>query len=408
MANLTEVIQYPAGIYQIETTDPVLGGPGGIANRQAQNLANRTAYLKQHLDALEDGSFVPNGIATQNFARGLLNQLDYKQSVRAATTANITLSGAQTVDGVSLLVGDRVLVKNQTSGAQNGIYIVSGSVWARAIDADEAAEINAGLTVYVEEGSANALTRWQLTTTGAITVGVSTLTFQKASGMQFSNVRQMDLSVTNVALTPADIGSLIVFSGSGGGTLTLPKANTVPAGSCITIRANNTTVSTNVVAAASGDTLTGALQSTAPAGTLRSGDSVMVVSDGASTWHVTADATYNFTSQAVARWFGANQSLADIGYQKLPGTSGLIMQWGVAPTTTTSSDVTFPTAFPTKCTYVGTHDQGAAGTTSMSIFQVAGLTKTGFTAVNIAAFTRGQTTVNAPTNAGRPWLAIGY
>jgi len=228
----------------------------------------------------------------------------------------------------------------------------------------------------------------------------------KASGVQFSGVRTVNLSVATDTLTLADVGGLYIITGSGGGTVTLPKANTVPAGGRITIRANNTSVSTNVVAAASGDTLTGALQSTAPAGTLRSGDSVTVVSDGVSTWHVVADATYNFTTQAVARWFVSNQSLADIGYQKLP--SGLIIQWGVAPTTTTSSAVTFPTAFPTKCGYVGSHDQNSAGATSMSLFQVTGLTLTGFTAVNVASITRGSTTVNAVTSASRPWFAIGY
>lgn len=56
MANLPETPDYPAGVYQIETSDPVLGGPGGIANRQAEQLGNRTAWLKDKVDAFISGT----------------------------------------------------------------------------------------------------------------------------------------------------------------------------------------------------------------------------------------------------------------------------------------------------------------------------------------------------------------
>ena len=56
MANLQEVVSWDAGVYQLETSDPVLGGPGGTSNKQAQALANRTAYLKKHMDDLEGGT----------------------------------------------------------------------------------------------------------------------------------------------------------------------------------------------------------------------------------------------------------------------------------------------------------------------------------------------------------------
>lgn len=69
-------------------------------------------------------------------AREYRNTVNFtvKASCRAATTANITLSGTQTIDGVALIDGDRVLVKNQTAGANNGIYDVSSGGWTRAID----------------------------------------------------------------------------------------------------------------------------------------------------------------------------------------------------------------------------------------------------------------------------------
>lgn len=78
----------------------------------------------------------------------------YKKSCRAATTGNITLSGVQTIDGVSVVAGDRVLVKNQTTSSQNGIYNVSASAWARAVDGDLSSEICAAV-VNIDEGTTN-------------------------------------------------------------------------------------------------------------------------------------------------------------------------------------------------------------------------------------------------------------
>lgn len=77
-----------------------------------------------------------------------------KKAVKAATTANITLSGAQTIDGVSVVAGDRVLVKNQTTASANGIYTASATAWSRSADADTTSEI-AGGTVSVDQGTAN-------------------------------------------------------------------------------------------------------------------------------------------------------------------------------------------------------------------------------------------------------------
>lgn len=107
--------------------------------------------------------------------------LDVKDSVRAATTANITLSGTQTIDDVALIAGDRVLVKNQTTLADNGIYVVSSGAWSRSLDADADDEVTPGLFTFVEEGTTLANTGWILSTNGAITVGTTDLTFAKFS-----------------------------------------------------------------------------------------------------------------------------------------------------------------------------------------------------------------------------------
>ncbi len=113
-----------------------------------------------------------------NKARGL----DWKDSVRVATTANITLSGTQTIDGVALSAGERVLVKDQSTASQNGIYEVAAGAWSRTTDADQDAEVTTGLTVFVSEGTAAAATVWSLITADPIIVGTTNLSFTQTGG----------------------------------------------------------------------------------------------------------------------------------------------------------------------------------------------------------------------------------
>jgi len=120
--------------------------------------------------------------ATKAYVDAARAGLDVKASCRVATTANITLSGTQTIDGVSVVAGDRVLVKNQTTGSQNGIYAVAAGSWARATDADADAEVHAGMFTFVTEGTTQADTGWVLSTNDPITVGTTALTFAQFSG----------------------------------------------------------------------------------------------------------------------------------------------------------------------------------------------------------------------------------
>jgi hypothetical protein len=118
----------------------------------------------------------------KNYVDSVAQGLDVKESVRVATTANITLSGEQTIDGVSAVAGDRVLVKNQTDAEDNGIYVVASGAWARSADADSDADVNAGLFTFVEEGTTLADTGWVLTTNNPITVGTTELAFSQFTG----------------------------------------------------------------------------------------------------------------------------------------------------------------------------------------------------------------------------------
>lgn len=102
---------------------------------------------------LDTGNFPTQDhhVATKKYVDTVAQGLDPKYSVKAATTANITLSGTQTVDGIALSVGDRVLVKDQTTLSQNGIYVVASGSWTRATDMNDWAEVP-GAFVFVEQG----------------------------------------------------------------------------------------------------------------------------------------------------------------------------------------------------------------------------------------------------------------
>ena len=120
--------------------------------------------------------------ATKAYVDAARSGLDVKESVRIATTANITLSGQQTIDSVSVVSGDRVLVKNQTTAADNGIYVCDASAWTRAEDADSDAEVTPGLFTFVEEGTVNGDSGWVLTNNGTVNLGLTGLVFGQFSG----------------------------------------------------------------------------------------------------------------------------------------------------------------------------------------------------------------------------------
>ncbi|MCL9798934.1 phage tail protein [Pseudomonas sp. AKS31] len=111
-----------------------------------------------------------------------LGKLDGKQSVRVAASSNIVLSGAQQIDGVAVIAGDRVLVANQTLAKDNGLWVVANGDWVRATDANTSAKVTPGLTVMVEEGTANGDSLWHLTTNAPITLGTTALTFKMLAG----------------------------------------------------------------------------------------------------------------------------------------------------------------------------------------------------------------------------------
>lgn len=124
----------------------------------------------------------PQDAATKNYVDLHIQGLDPKQSVRAATTANLSsLSGELTIDGVALVTGDRVLVKDQDTQSQNGVYVVSSGAWTRSADMNDWAEFISAY-LFVEEGATNADNGFLCTVDQGGTLGTTAVTFVQFNG----------------------------------------------------------------------------------------------------------------------------------------------------------------------------------------------------------------------------------
>ena len=167
-----------------------------IGDADAQTISTSSGVLKLNpatdIDAVNNKIInVANPTAAHHathkgYVDGLIQGLDVKGSVRAASTANATLSTAyangQTVGGVTVATGDRILIKEQSTGSENGVYTVNASgAPTRATDFDSNAGITAGAFVFVEEGT-NGDQGFVLTNNGTITIGSTSLIFTQFSG----------------------------------------------------------------------------------------------------------------------------------------------------------------------------------------------------------------------------------
>jgi hypothetical protein len=120
--------------------------------------------------------------ATKIYVDSAIQGLNPKQSVKAASTANISsLSGTMTVDGVSLIAGDRVLLKDQTSASANGVYVVASGAWSRSADMNAWSEFVSAY-LFVEQGTVNAEIGFLCTVDSGGTVGATDVTFVQFNG----------------------------------------------------------------------------------------------------------------------------------------------------------------------------------------------------------------------------------
>ena len=149
----------------------------------ARKIGNGLDLSNQRIVNLADGTN-PTDAATKQQLDAAVRGLTWKAGVRAASTGNVSLSApGATLDGVTLAVNDRILLKNQSSPQQNGVYswTASGSALVRTADADASVEL-VNATVTVAEGTVNADTTWTQTANGPITVDTTPLAFAPVGG----------------------------------------------------------------------------------------------------------------------------------------------------------------------------------------------------------------------------------
>ena len=121
-------------------------------------------------------------LATRGFVESVAAGLDPKDSCKVATTANITLSGTQTIDGISVSADDRVLVKDQSTASENGIYICAAGSWSRASDMAAGSDA-AGASMFIEQGTVNGDKGFVCTSNkGSDVVGTNSLSFSQYTG----------------------------------------------------------------------------------------------------------------------------------------------------------------------------------------------------------------------------------
>lgn len=146
---------------------------------------------------------LPSQLKTTNDNLAAL-KIKSKEDVVSATTGNITLFGIQTIDGVAGGASQRVLVKNQTAAAENGIWLQAVGSWTRATDFDTNTnnEVDLGAEVRVQGGTVNGGTQWKMVTAGAITVGTTALSFETTG-----NAGVLNYSKTSITSTTARISA---------------------------------------------------------------------------------------------------------------------------------------------------------------------------------------------------------
>ena len=239
--------------------------------------------------------------------------------VAVATTASITLSGEQTIDGV-LTSSSRILVKNQTATESNGIYVTAAGAWARANDANVVGELLLGRGVHVQAGTVNGGKVFKISSS-VISLGVSPVTFTdviKQGAATLGNTSVGTLTATGLSSLQAVTATTISASG----------VSSLQAVSATDVTASSVTAGGGSLAQA-----TEALRGTAE------------VATSAEAQDLLNDTNFITPLKLKSSLQGLNQSLTSNGFQKLPG--GLIIQWGSAPDNNAPQD--FPIEFPVAC-----------------------------------------------------------
>jgi hypothetical protein len=287
-------------------------------------------------------------IANKAYVDAVAQGLNPKQSVQCATTAAITLSGLQTIDGYTTLVGDRVLVKNQGSTPTNGIYVASASTWTRAADMDVWAEVPGAYTVVVN-GTINGNSAWVSTSATTGTINVTPITFVQFSGISTYyagtglSLASNTFSIANTGVSAASYGSAsqtLSATVNAQGQLTALSAQAIAIantqvsglGTMSTQNANNVAITGGSItgtpisgSTVGGSTITASVQFSGPATGLTGTASALNIGGNAATATLATTATTaNTATTATTATNLAGGSAGSVPYQSSAGTTATL------------------------------------------------------------------------------------
>lgn len=185
-AGINDYIKWDGSNWAASTLDSdlvalaALSSNGYVVRTGTGTFANRTLTIFNDVSSTAQLSIGnADGVSGNTLISINTDTSTLKHSVEAATTANITLSGTQTVDGISLSVGNRVLVKNQSTGADNGIYDVAAGAWTRSSDYNTSLDAEHGMVVFIQGGTING-NKYYKVNESKPTIGTTALTFSES------------------------------------------------------------------------------------------------------------------------------------------------------------------------------------------------------------------------------------
>ena len=282
-------------------------------------------------------------IANKNYVDTVAQGLDPKASCLAASTVNLTLSGTQTVDGVALVAADRILVKNQTATAENGLYLVASGSWTRTTDMDNWSEVPSSF-VFIETGTTNYDTGWVCTADAGGTIGTTSMPWAQFSGAgTYTAGTGLTLtgsafSITNTAVTAAAYGAAATVP-----TFTVDARGQLTAAADVAIAIAASAITSGTLGVALGGT--GASTMTANYALLGNGTSALqmiapstsgnLLTSNGTTWASTAPAgVTSFTAGTT----GLTPSTTTTGAVTLAGTLA-VANGGTASTTAAAAKI---------------------------------------------------------------------